>query len=149
MPDIESSLSKIVWDKNNDMMHVNVYEGEMKAWKQLLPALVKRCRSWQHGDNCEYQSLGKIPLADVMEQDPLCNCGRGQDTEGMTRVAMWSRFAPYVTRVALSPLFAVSYLETIGRDPAAHRCLVCRGKGKPRLMACACKKVRYCSKVCN
>ena len=60
----------------------------------------------------------------------------------MSRVALWCKLAPYVTRVAkLSPLFAVSYLETVGRDPSAHVCIV---KGKPKLMTCtACRKVRY------
>jgi hypothetical protein len=149
LPKIESSFGKLV--DTGDIVGVKVYEGEMQAWKQLLPSLVERCRSsWTHGDNCEYQSQGKIPLTDVMEADPLCSCGRGKDVEGMHKVGFWSKFAPYVTRVALSPLFAVSYLETVGRDPSAHRCSVCRGKGKPKLMTCtACKKVRYCEKACQ
>jgi len=137
--------------RHGNMESVPVLEGEMQAWKQLLPAFVERCRStWKHGDNCEYESQGKIPLTEVMEVDPLCSCGKGKDTEGMSRVRLWSSFAPYVTRVALSPLFAVSYLETVGRDPAAHRCSVCRGKGKPKMMTCiGCKKARYCAKECQ
>jgi hypothetical protein len=143
---IESDFAKLV--HKGDMVSVNVFEGEMQAWKQLIPAFVERCRSWKHRDDCEYKTQGKVPLTDVMEADPLCSCGRGKDIEGMSKVALWSKLAPYVTRVALSPLFAVSYLETIGRDPSAHRCFVCRGKGKPKMMTCTgCKKVRYCSKV--
>ena len=148
LPRIESSFAKLV--HKGDMISVNVFEGEMQAWKQLLPAFVERCRSWKHREDCEYKSQGKVPLTDLMEVDPLCSCGRGKDTEGMSKVALWSKLAPHVTRVALSPLFAVSYLETVGRDPSAHRCFVCRGKGKPKLMTCTvCKKVRYCSKVCG
>jgi hypothetical protein len=130
---------------------VSAFEGEMPAWKQLLPAFVERCRSsWKHGDNCEYKSQGKIPLTQLRDEDPLCSCGKGKNIEGMSKVNLWSKFAPYVTRVALSPLFGVSYLETVGRDPAARRCFVCRGKGKPKVMVCAvCKNTFYCSRDCQ
>ncbi|GBE84710.1 hypothetical protein SCP_0606900 [Sparassis crispa] len=145
----ERSFTKLIAEGN--LVNVAAFKGEMQAWKQLLPALVERCRSsWQHGDNCEYKSQGRIPLTTEMEADPLCSCGRGKDTDGMSKVALWKNFAPYVTRIALSPLFAVSYLETVGRDPAAHKCSVCRGRGKPKLRACGgCKKVRYCSEACQ
>jgi len=149
LPKIESSFAKLV--HNGDMVNVTVFEGEIQTWKQLLPALVERCRSsWTHRSDCEYESKGKVPLTDVMEEDPLCSCGRGKDIEGMSKVGLWRKLAPYVTRVALSPLFTVSYLETVGRDPSAHRCCVCRGKGKPKLMTCTvCKMVRYCSRGCQ
>ncbi|EED84255.1 predicted protein [Postia placenta Mad-698-R] len=127
------------------MVDVAVFGEEMRAWKQLFPALAERCRtSWTHGPNCEYRSQGQIPLTEEMELDPLCSCGRGRDTEAMQAVDVWRPFAPHVTRIAISPLFAVSYLETIGRDPDAHRCFVCRGKGKPKIRACSgCKKKYY------
>ncbi|KZT03168.1 uncharacterized protein LAESUDRAFT_744706 [Laetiporus sulphureus 93-53] len=146
---IEKSFAKLVHE--GQMNNITVYGNEMAAWKQLLPVLVERCRlSWTHGTNCEYKSEGRIPRCEDMEKNPLCTCGQGQDTEPMKRNKLWSPVAPYVTRVALSPLFVVSYLETIGRDPAAHKCFVCRGKGKPKLLACTgCLKVRYCSRDCQ
>jgi len=146
---LKNELGRLVHQGN--MENIAALEGEMKAWKQLLPALVERCRSsWRHGANCEYLAQGKIPLTEEMESDPLCSCGRGKDTEGMTKVPLWRKLAPYVTRVALSPLFAVSYLETVGRDPNAHKCFICRAKGKPKILMCTgCKKVRYCSKECQ
>ncbi|THH20183.1 hypothetical protein EW146_g1126 [Bondarzewia mesenterica] len=149
MPTISSAFGTLV--HKGDMVDVSVFEGEMQAWKKLLPAFVERCRSsWTHGANCEYVAQKRIPLSEEMEEDPLCSCGRGKDVEGMSKVALWSKLAPYVTRVALSPLFAVTYLETVGRDPALHKCYVCRGKGKPKLRTCAvCKKVRYCSEACQ
>lgn len=145
----EKPFAKLV--HQGEMINLNVLEGEMQAWKQLLPAFVERCRSsWTHGANCEYIVQGRIPLTEDMEADPLCSCGRGKDVEGMHKVGLWKKFAPYVTRVALSPLFAVSYLETVGRDPDAHKCRVCRGKGKPRIKVCTgCQKVRYCSPKCQ
>ncbi|KAG5648468.1 hypothetical protein DXG03_003079 [Asterophora parasitica] len=143
-----TSFGKLV--HQGDLVNVRAREGEMRAWKLLLPALVERRRTWQHGADCEYKVQGKIPLTEVMEVDPLCGCGKGKDVEGMMKNQLWKPWAPYVTRFALSPLFAVSYLETIGRDPTRYRCFLCRGKGKPKMMTCrACQKVRYCSRECQ
>lgn len=131
--------------------HLRLYSGEPKLWKQLLPALAERCRfSWQHTDKCEYRKKGTIPLSEESDEDPLCSCGRGKDVACMNRNELWRPFAPHVTRIALSPLFAVSYLETVGRQTSSHRCFVCRGNGQPNIRACSsCKKVRYCSKACQ
>ncbi|KAF8180830.1 hypothetical protein BJ912DRAFT_1032956 [Pholiota molesta] len=123
------------------LINIAAFEGEMQAWKQLLPAFAERCRSsWSHGPNCEYTAQGRSS----------CSCGRGKEVGGMQKSELWKKFAPFVTRVALSPLFAVSYLETVGRDPNAHKCSVCRKRGKPKLKACAgCQKVKYCSAECQ
>lgn len=148
MPKIERFFGKLVL--GGDMANVSVFEGEMQAWKQLIPAFVERCRTWEHNDDCEYLRRQQAPLTVEMEADPLCSCGKGQDVEGLLKVEQWRKYAPYVTRIALSPLFAVSYLETVGRDPAAHKCSVCRGRGQPKLKACSgCSKVRYCSQACQ
>ncbi|KAJ6567596.1 hypothetical protein DFH09DRAFT_1468983 [Mycena vulgaris] len=145
---IEAPFGKLV--QARVMGSIAVSKVELNAWKKLLPALVERCRSWKHKETCEYIVQGKIPLSDEIERDPLCGCGRGKDVEGMNKVALWAKLAPFAVRIAFSPLFAVSYLEKVGRDPAAGRCFVCRGKGKPKMMKCtACGKVRYCSKDCQ
>ncbi|KAJ7575991.1 hypothetical protein C8J56DRAFT_837778 [Mycena floridula] len=144
----QNEFGKLV--SGGKMVNVTVYEGEMTAWKHLLPAFTERCRTWKHGPNCEYLATGKIPLTEEMEVKPLCSCGSGKDVEGMRKVDLWRPFAPYTTRMALSPLFAVSYLERVIRDPASRRCHVCRARGKPKLQQCiTCKKVRYCSKECQ
>jgi hypothetical protein len=44
-----------------DLVNIRAREDEMRAWKLLLPALVERCRTWQHRENCEYKVQGKIP----------------------------------------------------------------------------------------
>ena len=97
----------------------------LSTWKRLLPALAERCRTtWTHGPNCEYiQPDGSIRIprelpavAAVLgdwQGDPLCSCGRGKDVEGMMKNPVWRAFAPYVTRIALSPLFGVSHVEQI------------------------------------
>ncbi|KAI0682716.1 hypothetical protein C8T65DRAFT_750161 [Cerioporus squamosus] len=140
----------------DDLVHsgtiaqVSVFEGEMEAWKQIIPAFVERCRTWEHTADCEYLANQVVPLTQEMHVDPLCSCGRGKDVDGLLKVAEWRQFAPFVTRIALSPLFAVSYLETVGRDPSAHKCSVCRRRGKPKMMTCSkCQKARYCSTACQ
>ncbi|KAJ7186777.1 hypothetical protein C8R46DRAFT_981063 [Mycena filopes] len=148
MNEIRGDFGKLV--REGDIFNVGVYGDEMRAWKQLLPSFAERCRSWRHTDNCEYASKRKVPLSLEMHLNPLCTCGRGKDVEGMKSVPLGRKFAHLVTRIAMSPLFALSYLEPVVRDPEAGRCSVCRGKGKPRMKKCAvCTKVRYCSQECQ
>ncbi|KAJ7237440.1 hypothetical protein B0H12DRAFT_1138805 [Mycena haematopus] len=147
LANIQSPFNRLV--QTNTMRSIGASKVEIEAWKGLLPALVERCRSWTHSDKCEYISQGRVPLSVEMEHDPLCSCGKGKDVDGMREKAEWAKLAPYAVRVAFSPLFAVSYLEKVGRDPAAGRCFVCRGRGKPKMKKCACGKVRYCSEDCQ
>ncbi|KAJ7701883.1 hypothetical protein B0H17DRAFT_1004789 [Mycena rosella] len=148
MSTIRGEFGKLIQEGN--IFNVGVYGNEMRAWKQLLPAFAERCRSWKHTNHCEYAAQTKVPLSDDMHFDPLCSCGRGKNSEGMKKVELWSKFAPLVTQIAMSPLFAVSYLEPVARDLEAGKCCVCRGRGKPKMMKCSrCQKVRYCSKDCQ
>jgi MYND finger len=152
-PDLMNKIKGVFGNlvKDGNIFNMTMFEEERIGWKQILPMMVERCRStWQHTANCEYKSTGRIPKTDVLHEDPICSCGRGKDVEGMRQVSLWKSLAPYVTRIALSPLFVVSYLESVGRDPASRRCFVCRGKGQPNLKECStCCKVRYCSKDCQ
>ncbi|KAI6100490.1 hypothetical protein F5141DRAFT_1138879, partial [Pisolithus sp. B1] len=57
--------------------------------------------------------------------------------------------AKYATRAAISPLFAVSYMEKVGgmiddlAEPTLTRCAAC-GKGGVPLFACSkCKRAKY------
>ncbi|KAJ7832644.1 hypothetical protein B0H14DRAFT_3087763 [Mycena olivaceomarginata] len=108
------------------MQNIGLEPGEITSWKQLLPVLVERCRTWTHLESCQYAVEGCIPLTTEMETIPLCACGEGKDVQRMHDVALWKPLAKYCTRLALSPLFGVSYLETIGRMD--RRCCVCRMK---------------------
>lgn len=120
--------------------------GVLMAWISLLPASAERCRAWEHTVNCEYTAQRRIPLTNDLrgELAPLCSCGLGKDVEGrMATDPLWKPFAPYVTRIAVSPLFAVPYLERVVRDPTLHRCALCRGIGKPKLKECSsCNGIR-------
>jgi len=95
-----------------EMLGIKMFGDEPKAWKQILPAFAERCRQWKHkSDSCEYILKGSAPLSVESKESPLCSCGRGQDLEAFLRVKEWRKLAPYVTRIALGPIFAVPCLE--------------------------------------
>ncbi|KAF9070975.1 hypothetical protein BDP27DRAFT_1362206 [Rhodocollybia butyracea] len=97
-----------------DVVQIWLGEGGVASWKHLIPAFVERCRSsWIHTASCKYKAQGSIPLTDNIKQSPLCSCGQSKDVEGMLNNPSWRPFAPHTTRIALSPLFAGTYLDPI------------------------------------
>ncbi|EGN92847.1 hypothetical protein SERLA73DRAFT_172514 [Serpula lacrymans var. lacrymans S7.3] len=141
------------------LLHIETDFEEMRAWKQLLPVLTERCRTWRHKESCEYLAKGIVPLSLECSESPICTCGRGVDTADLQKVEEWKHLAPFVTRAALSPIFSVSYLEsstssttptTEGSTEREPVCAACGNKGKPNLLRCSiCKKVYYCSAECQ
>jgi hypothetical protein len=103
---------------------ITLTEVEAVGWKQLIPACVERCRTWSHSPNCEYKAPGaRIPLSVEVEfaYSPICTCGRGIGLpERLSNVPKkaWAHFRPMAIRAAISPLFAVSYLDRVA-GPAA------------------------------
>lgn len=139
------------------LLKITLAEEELKVWKQLLPALAERSRvGWQHGVDCKYLLQKGIPSHLGFGMDPLYHCGRGKGTEGFLKRPEWTPLAPFVIRVALSPLFGVPYLDKASSyvKPAVEeekrRCDVCKKGGKPKLLMCTrCKRGTYCSVVCQ
>jgi len=134
---------------------------EAVAWKRLLPAFAERCRTWKHGPNCEYLARKTVPLSLEYDGDPLCSCGKGKDVAPeFAKEEAWKSAIPYVTRIAISPLYGVPYAENVGRivtglgavKPSGpeKRCQGCGGLGKPKLLVCGrCKGAEYCSVDCQ
>ncbi|KAJ6449567.1 hypothetical protein C8R45DRAFT_145080 [Mycena sanguinolenta] len=148
LPLSEERMTKIRHDFGklvSNVMNIALQPGEITSWKQLLPVLVERCRTWAHLDSCQYISEGLVPLTTEMDVIPLCACGEGRDTQRMHNEPLWKPLAKYCTRIALSPLFGVSYLEPIWRTD--RRCCVCRVKAG--LTCPKCKKDRYCGQACQ
>ncbi|KAF8595632.1 hypothetical protein BDV93DRAFT_97478 [Ceratobasidium sp. AG-I] len=146
------------------IMQVRTRPAEVIAWKHLLPAFVERCRTWSHKSDCQYRLKGRVPLSEDIEVDPLCQCGQGIGFDGLEwRVPAWEGLLPYATKAAVSPLFGVSYLETVlgpasamqdTRKPISYSephdvCWRCGGIGRPLLTCQRCKKARYCSEECQ
>jgi hypothetical protein len=93
--------------------HMNAEKDAMKWWRSALPAMVEQCRDWQHSAGCEYRAEG-IPRNGFV---PICSCGEqplGSDFAAF--VPGWKSF-PKVTKIAISPLFPVSFLETVTHKP--------------------------------
>ncbi|KAI0752637.1 hypothetical protein C8Q80DRAFT_467165 [Daedaleopsis nitida] len=168
-PLTQRTVERAIADSDGQVANIPMSSAEMLMWKRLLPAAAERCRTWSHGPNCEYTATGRVPLEDEMHKgNPLCSCGRGQDVRGMLRVAAWQPLAQHATRVALSPLFPVWYLEPMVRKFLRRAGLVSKtGKPKdnprtplPRCKVCAqakfdlkrctrCHSVVYCSQKCQ
>ena len=165
---VTPSRSSRIWKTLAAVMpkitRIEPWGDEMVNWKRLLPALAERCRTWKHGRNCEYLAKGSIPLSLELRHDPLCSCGQGKDVSAaFTREKDWESAIPFVTRIAIGPLFGVRYVESVGGSADAMRqemgkeaeepvkwCARCGGQGKPKLLVCsACKNARYCSAECQ
>ncbi|KAG9094959.1 hypothetical protein FRC06_010300 [Ceratobasidium sp. 370] len=103
--------------KANPVVEIGILRHEVTAWKKLLPAYAERCRTWTHKANCEYAAQNKIPLSCEIDQNPICTCGEGFGFDGPEwKVPSWKKLLPFATRVAISPLFSVSYIETWGSN---------------------------------
>lgn len=139
------------------LLKLTLVEEELRVWKQLLPALAERCSvGWRHGTKCKYLSEGGIPSQLGFGMDPLCRCGWGKRTEEFLKRPEWTPLAPFVTRIALNPLFGVPYLDKVLSyikpvvEEGKRRCDVCKEGGKPKLLTCTrCKRGTYCSVVCQ
>jgi MYND finger len=160
---------------------INVTDKELRLWKHILPALAERCRTWKHKpESCEYLLAGEIPAPKGLEDGntPLCSCGNGQLPEKFMEALKIPHLEyvlqKYATRIAISPIFAVPYVEDCFlRDmprgsggslgSGSHlptgglQCNAC-GSDKKReanatsqaLLTCMrCKLARYCSKECQ
>jgi len=143
---------------------VELWGDEVATWKRLLPVLAERCRTWKHGPNCEFLVKKSIPLSLEYRNDPLCSCGKGKDiSAAFMKEKKWEFVTPFVTRIALGPIFGVPYVEDVGgfMDTVVQRfgkefkerrdrCARCDGPGKPRLRVCGgCKTTKYCSAECQ
>ncbi|KAG2344363.1 hypothetical protein BDR05DRAFT_931827 [Suillus weaverae] len=163
-----SKVSRHVMSGSN-MKQLGMGVEERKAWVHLLVAATERCRTWEHKTTCEYRVQGAIPLTLEPGESPICSCGAGAGAEAFVKkYPMLRPLAPHVTRAVISPLFALSYMERVGKPEDAvatvktpptpalaaavrHVCAACgKESGSGSLLICSrCKVVRYCSAVCQ
>ncbi|KXN86114.1 hypothetical protein AN958_10481 [Leucoagaricus sp. SymC.cos] len=156
----------------------NIYGEELHYWNHALPVFAERCRQWEHLPTCDYLLNKRIPLTIEYGKTPLCSCGKGKNLGSLFEDGQWEDLAPHAIRIALSPIFPVTYLEDVTEpalkgfldsknptrsssslNPTASRglgsevdnlCKRCRGAGKPKLLTCSgCQLVKYCSKDCQ
>lgn len=152
------------------LLILKISDGESALWRQLLPALVERCKDgWEHKDRCKYILSNTIPFSTASGRNPICSCGEDKDTaDFLTEFISLKKFA---TRIALPPLFSVPYVESMvprelpqamlqtvpwqlrELDTANHTrkdtCSHC-GIEREGLKRCLrCEKARYCNHACQ
>jgi hypothetical protein len=117
MPQIEQGITTLVGSNGQRLRHIVTHSDEVTAWKRLMPSFVERCRTWSHGSNCEYVHHGAIPLSEKIDEVPICSCGRNVNIPaGLGKLEACKRLLPYSTRVAISPMFSVSYVESVAGE---------------------------------
>jgi MYND finger len=153
-----------IWTTSDSYAEITLGEKEINFWRSALPAMAERCRTWEHTVSCKY---------DDKKGSTMCGCGKGKFAEDFAHRTEWKEFQPHVTRVAISPLFALPYLEptrgiykhtksknfstlispkgpiTDEFDVRAEKtkCAKCGKKGGKK---CAkCQQVFYCSRECQ
>ncbi|KAJ7746839.1 hypothetical protein DFH07DRAFT_889361 [Mycena maculata] len=149
-------------------MTINTRGDEADAWKYLFVGFTERCRTWKHTANCKYVNSNQVPASVKYAQNPLCGCGEGIDLGALSLDPRWKDLAPLMTRVAISPLFGIAYLETVDQrvsdmledktamsslsNGSKKNCAVCHKteSAEAKLLKCSrCKEVDYCGKECQ
>ncbi|KAK1229256.1 hypothetical protein PQX77_007678 [Marasmius sp. AFHP31] len=142
-----SSLAKL--HRETRVNVVEVHGKEMDLWDRAIPAFAERCRSWQHGDDCDHLTAVRTG------QDIWCRCGFGEVEE----IVMAKRYDLHrqMKLVALSPIYPLpsSTLDkgfssmSIAQELEADECAACKTRGKKLLLCSRCKVTRYCSADCQ
>lgn len=92
---------------------LTVDDNELRLWKEVIPAMVERCRTWEHKSTCEYREKSHIPLSVKDGESPICSCGNGQLPAKFIAVPRWNSVSRYATRIAISPSYSVPFIEEI------------------------------------
>src|SRR5208282_4098848 len=98
-------------------MSTTVFLEVFLLWKKVLPAMAERCRDWEHTSCCEFAD--GVPTELDPEKSPLCSCGVGKVGKDFSQ-GKWKDATNFVTRVAISPMFAAPYLETAKGGPLSR-----------------------------
>ena len=89
-------------------------EEEIKAWREYLPAITERCRTWSHDSRrCTWIQSRKVPASSDPGTNPLCECGAGTIPEELLKLGDWgvsmpgaaAALAMHGKRAAISPFF--------------------------------------------
>ncbi|KAL2075114.1 hypothetical protein VTL71DRAFT_56 [Oculimacula yallundae] len=141
-----------------------VDKAEMKLWREVIPALVERCRTWRHKPDCAYTIAGKVPLSTDQDCTPfICSCGEGKFPDNFTTEvskSKWNVASKLATRVAISPTFAVAFVESPGelrqlrkeetKVAMCRKCQKTKGVDVAKLLKCSkCLVTCYCSVECQ
>ena len=141
---------------------IKVDADELRLWREVLPTMVDRCRTWEHRPSCEYATESRIPISVENGQTPLCSCGNGKlPAKFITDVPNWNDVSKYFVRAAIPPCFPAPFAEpifdfkSICKVDGSQRetCRLCgrdKAKNGTGLLSCGrCREVKYCSVECQ
>ena len=157
LPDLKRHLFML---PDKGYCNIKVDKDEMMLWREVLPAMVERCRDWRHKPACEYRSDSKIPLSNEEDRaQVICSCGSGMFPEKfITGIASWGSLSKFARGAAISPTFSVPSVkrtvdtQNLPMSPAitCGRCCKEKGSDVSALSRCArCLGVWYCSTECQ
>ncbi|KAB5585239.1 MYND finger [Coniochaeta sp. 2T2.1] len=93
---------------------ITINDAELKLWKKVLPSLAERCRTYPHNPTtCEYLTSNSVPASLGFAAPVLCSCGAGKLPSDFIAVPDWEVSARHATRIAISPTYALPYVETL------------------------------------
>lgn len=78
-------------------------------WKRALPVMAERCRDYPHVPACRFAK--GLPALLELEEAHVCGCGIGK-VGGDLKDSKYAAATPFVTPVAISPLFHAGYIES-------------------------------------
>jgi len=90
--------------KKVDFMTVSTSLEEARFWRMALPAMIERCRDWEHKENCEHKNSTDAFIS-------ICSCGIGKLGSDFMKIGEWADLGPFVARCALSPVFPAPFVE--------------------------------------
>jgi uncharacterized protein (DUF983 family) len=143
------------------LVEFKFYDAGIRLWREVLSVLAERCRTWSHGAGCEYGAEGRFPPPGIIiGGQTLCSCGQGKLPDNFIALPHWEEAARYATRVAISPIFALPFVEDVadeGLTPLHEKlpnfCLNCgrtNAMDGGQLNRCPrCLEGKYCSAVCQ
>lgn len=116
-------------------LSITVDKSELLQWKHALPAMVERCRDWNHKPSCEYLTSSKVPISVEFGQQPLCSCGKGRFPRSykIALPGIWKEMSKHAVRAAIAPVFPYPSLST--HSSSMNQMNRGRGKFQGLLMA--------------
>lgn len=101
--------STVLAEAPGEVFQINVNSAVMTYWRTVLPSMAERCRDWEHRSECQYL---KPPSSAILEGDhSFCSCGVAKVADDFLNALEWKQYIPFVTRIAVSPVFPVPSLE--------------------------------------
>ncbi|KAK3342246.1 hypothetical protein B0H65DRAFT_509404 [Neurospora tetraspora] len=119
MDGLEKALNDTDTELDTSLDYLDTTPDGLQLWKEILPAYVERCRTWEHDpERCEYlhraSAMGVVTPMDIDDDESsvLCSCGNGRLPDN-DRIPprVWEKIKKHLVSVAISPPFGCPFVE--------------------------------------